>query len=229
MGDEPVEFEKYPAEIQDCRRLPIILRGICRIYPPNFIKENRMMSTCNRLGLQTLGGSQLVMLKNLPDHWLTQPWGRWSLGESAVSWWLVAANLRNTDGRPRSSRRPKRNPLSRNFFSPCEVWRKDDFTFEVTLMLMKLPPCVIPAKVRPIYVTSTHTCLSSVPARCLIRFSLGHFKFALLPRYLPTIWYGIAILKLWVITTHFRNPTSGGKKDSVSSLHCILSHTQQLA
>ena len=42
-------------------------RGIYGIYP-NSIKEHRMMWTCNRLDLQTLG-SQPVMLKNLPDHW----------------------------------------------------------------------------------------------------------------------------------------------------------------
>ena len=33
------------------------------------MKENRRMSTCNRLDLQTLE-SQPVMPKNLPDHWL---------------------------------------------------------------------------------------------------------------------------------------------------------------
>ena len=31
-------------------------------------KENRRMSTCNRLDLQTLG-SQTIMPSNLPDHW----------------------------------------------------------------------------------------------------------------------------------------------------------------
>ena len=36
---------------------------------PNLIKENRRMSTCNRLDLQTLA-SQLIMPKNLPDHCL---------------------------------------------------------------------------------------------------------------------------------------------------------------
>ena len=39
-------------------------REIYRILP-NLIKENRRMSTCNRLGLQTLG-SQPIMPKNLP-------------------------------------------------------------------------------------------------------------------------------------------------------------------
>ena len=34
----------------------------------NLIKENRRMSSCNRLDLQTLG-SQPIMPKNLPDHW----------------------------------------------------------------------------------------------------------------------------------------------------------------
>ena len=44
-----------------------LIRGIYRICL-NLIKENRRMSACNRLDLQTLG-SQLVMLKNLPNHW----------------------------------------------------------------------------------------------------------------------------------------------------------------
>ena len=48
-------------------KLPVTLRGIYRIYP-NLIKENRRMSTHNRLDLGTLG-SQPVMPKNLPDHW----------------------------------------------------------------------------------------------------------------------------------------------------------------
>jgi hypothetical protein len=43
-------------------------RGIYRIYP-NLIKENRRMSTCNRLDLQILG-SQPIVPKNLPDHCL---------------------------------------------------------------------------------------------------------------------------------------------------------------
>ena len=47
--------------------LPIILEEFIEIYP-NLIKENRKMSTYNRLDLQTLG-SQPVMPKNLPDHW----------------------------------------------------------------------------------------------------------------------------------------------------------------
>ena len=32
--DEPVEFEKLPVEVQDCRKITDHFRGICRIYPP---------------------------------------------------------------------------------------------------------------------------------------------------------------------------------------------------
>ena len=66
VTDEPVELEKYPVEVQDCRKITDWFRRIYGIYP-NLIKENRRMSTCNRLDLQTLG-SQPVMPKNLPDR-----------------------------------------------------------------------------------------------------------------------------------------------------------------
>ena len=42
------------------------LKNYSRIYP-TLMKENRRMSTCNRLDLQTLG-SQPIMSKNLPHH-----------------------------------------------------------------------------------------------------------------------------------------------------------------
>ena len=64
---EPVEFEKWSVEVQDCMKITNYFRGIYEIYP-NLMKENRRMSTCNRLDLQTLG-SQPFMLKNLPNHW----------------------------------------------------------------------------------------------------------------------------------------------------------------
>ena len=64
---EPVEFEEYPIEVQDCRKITDHFRGIHEIYPI-LIKENRRMSTCNCLDLQTLA-SEPVMPKNLPDHW----------------------------------------------------------------------------------------------------------------------------------------------------------------
>ena len=54
-------------KFKTARKLPIILEEFIEIYP-NLIKENRRMSTCNRLDLQTLG-SQPVMPKNLPDDW----------------------------------------------------------------------------------------------------------------------------------------------------------------
>ena len=39
-----------PVEVQDRRKITDHLRGIYRIYP-NLMKENRGMSTCNRVGL----------------------------------------------------------------------------------------------------------------------------------------------------------------------------------
>ena len=53
ITNEPVEFEKWPVEAQDCRKITDHFRGIYRIYP-NLIKENWRISTCNRLDLQTL-------------------------------------------------------------------------------------------------------------------------------------------------------------------------------
>ena len=55
-------------EVQDYMKITDYSRGIYRIYH-NLIKGNWRMSTCRRLDLQTLG-SQLVMPKNLPDHWI---------------------------------------------------------------------------------------------------------------------------------------------------------------
>ena len=66
VTDEPVEFEKQQVEVQDCKTITDRFKRIYRIYP-NFIKENRRMSTCNRLDLETLE-SQPIMPKNLPHH-----------------------------------------------------------------------------------------------------------------------------------------------------------------
>ena len=66
VADEPVEFVKQRVEVQNCRKITNHSKGIYRTYP-NLIKENRRMSTCYRLDLQTLG-SQPVMPNNLPDH-----------------------------------------------------------------------------------------------------------------------------------------------------------------
>ena len=68
VTNELVEFEKWPVEVQDCRKITDHSRGIHRIYP-NLIKENRRMSTCNRSDLQTLG-SQPLMPQYLPNHWI---------------------------------------------------------------------------------------------------------------------------------------------------------------
>ena len=75
-----------PVEVQDCKKITDHFRGICGIYF-NLIKENRRMSTCNRLDLQALG-SQPVMPKNLPDRW-PRPWLR-SLGHA---WSLASAKF----------------------------------------------------------------------------------------------------------------------------------------
>ena len=71
VTNEPVEFEKQPVEVQDCRNITHLFRGFYRRIYPNLIKENRRMSTCNRLDLQTLGSQPIIMPKNLPDHWLS--------------------------------------------------------------------------------------------------------------------------------------------------------------
>ena len=61
ITNEPVEFEKWPVEVQDCRKITDHFWGIYRIYP-NLIRENRRMLTCNRLDLQTLGSQVLNWL-----------------------------------------------------------------------------------------------------------------------------------------------------------------------
>ena len=54
VTNEPVEFEKFPVEVQDCKKITDHFREIYKIYP-NLIKENQRMSTWNRLDLQTQG------------------------------------------------------------------------------------------------------------------------------------------------------------------------------
>ena len=44
VTNEPVEFEKYPVEVQDCRKITDHSRGIYGIYP-DLKKENRRIST----------------------------------------------------------------------------------------------------------------------------------------------------------------------------------------
>ena len=68
VTNEPVEFEKQPGEVQECRKIADQCRGNYRIYP-DIRKGNWRMSTCNRLDMQTLGSRPVIMPKNLPDHW----------------------------------------------------------------------------------------------------------------------------------------------------------------
>jgi hypothetical protein len=64
IGENRQLVADEPVEVQDCRKITDRFRGIYRIYS-NLIKENRRMSTCNWLHLQTLG-SQPVMYKISP-------------------------------------------------------------------------------------------------------------------------------------------------------------------
>ena len=50
-----------PVEVQDCRRISGRYRGIYGRICPNFIKENRRLSsTCNRLDVQTRGSQPIT-------------------------------------------------------------------------------------------------------------------------------------------------------------------------
>jgi hypothetical protein len=66
IGENRQFVTDEPVDVQDCRKMIDHFSGIYRIYP-NLMKENRRMSTCNRLDLQALG-SQPIMPKNLPEH-----------------------------------------------------------------------------------------------------------------------------------------------------------------
>ena len=67
VTDELFEFEKYPVEVQDFKKITKHYKEIYKIYP-NLINKNQRMSTCNRLDLPALG-SQPIMPKNLSNHW----------------------------------------------------------------------------------------------------------------------------------------------------------------
>ena len=66
IGENRQLVKDAPVEVQDCRKITDYLEESMEYTPFNTAK--RRMSTCNRLDLQTLW-SQLVMSKNLPDHW----------------------------------------------------------------------------------------------------------------------------------------------------------------
>ena len=64
VTDELVEFEKWPVEVGDFRRISDHFRGIYKIYLKR-IKQNRKMSTCNWLDLESPESSP-TMPKNFP-------------------------------------------------------------------------------------------------------------------------------------------------------------------
>ena len=68
IGKNRLRSRNTRLKFKTAGKLPIIVEEFIEYIYPNLIKENRRMSTCNRLGLGTLG-SQPIMPKNLPDHW----------------------------------------------------------------------------------------------------------------------------------------------------------------
>ena len=66
VNDDPVEFEKWPTEVEEFRKITEHFKGIWRINLKLIKKNHRKMSTCNRLNLETLG-SRLLMSKIIPD------------------------------------------------------------------------------------------------------------------------------------------------------------------
>jgi hypothetical protein len=69
VTDEPVSLRNNRVKIETGGKSPIVLKEFIEEYTPLTIKENRRMTTCNQLDLQTLG-SQLTMPEHLPHHWL---------------------------------------------------------------------------------------------------------------------------------------------------------------
>ena len=54
ITNELVEFEKLPVQVQNFKKHTNHFEGVYKIQPSP-IKKNRKMSTCNQLGLETLG------------------------------------------------------------------------------------------------------------------------------------------------------------------------------
>ena len=69
VTDEPVEFlrNNQLKFIKNTGKLPIILEEMIE-YTPNLVKENRRMSTCNRLDLQTLQKDKIERQKDSQVH-----------------------------------------------------------------------------------------------------------------------------------------------------------------
>jgi hypothetical protein len=51
VTNAPIE----PVEVQDFKKITHHLRGISRMYLLSFMKKNQIITTCNRLDLETLG------------------------------------------------------------------------------------------------------------------------------------------------------------------------------
>ena len=73
VTDEPVEFEKQPAEVQDIRKITNHFRGNFRVYL-RFTKESWKMSTCNLLvglgntvGTNNADFNQVMIIKHRPS------------------------------------------------------------------------------------------------------------------------------------------------------------------
>ena len=101
VTDEPVEFEKSPIEVQDCKKIPDHSRGIYRIYP-NSIKENpkdvnmepvglgntRILTGCAQKSPQSLRRSLHEFLGAGDESW-----GWWVNGSAPDAFFLPACLL----------------------------------------------------------------------------------------------------------------------------------------
>ena len=84
VTDEPIEFKKNQLEFKGSKKLPINLEDSIE-YTSNEWKQNRKMSTSNRLDLESLG-SWPTMPKNFPGSGSQGPTdGTYDRGEPAFS------------------------------------------------------------------------------------------------------------------------------------------------
>ena len=69
IGEDQLSLRNnWRLKLKTAGKLPIILEEFDRIFF-NLIKENRRMSTCNWLDLQTLVSQPMIMPTDLPGHW----------------------------------------------------------------------------------------------------------------------------------------------------------------
>ena len=69
-----------PVEVQDLRRITDHSRGIYRGIYLEWIKQDRKMSTCNRVDLESLGSWPTLYAQKLPGHgsWQTRKRSLWN-------------------------------------------------------------------------------------------------------------------------------------------------------